>query len=46
MGVEFVDVNEQNPAARMFYERMGFKVFKRDETDSEGNLFPILEMKR
>lgn len=46
LGVEFVDVNEQNPAARMFYERMGFKVFKRDETDSEGNPFPILEMKR
>lgn len=44
LGVEFVD--EQNPAARMFYERMGFKVFKRDETDSEGNPFPILEMKR
>ena len=44
--VEFVDVNEQNPAARMFYERMGFKVFKRDETDSEGRPFPILEMKR
>lgn len=46
LGVEFVDVNEHNPAARMFYERMGFKVFKRDETDSEGNPFPILEMKR
>lgn len=46
LGVEFVDVNEQNPNARTFYERMGFEVFKRNEYDSEGNPFPILEMKR
>ena len=46
LDVEFVDVNEQNPGARMFYEQMGFKVFKRNERDSEGNPFPILEMKR
>ena len=44
--VEYVDVNEQNPNATKFYERMGFKVFKRNECDSEGNPFPILEMKR
>ena len=46
LAVEFVDVNEQNPDAVEFYERMGFKVFKRNECDSEGNPFPILEMKR
>ena len=46
LNVEYVDVNEQNPNAIKFYERMGFKVFKRDEYDSEGNPFPILEMKR
>ena len=46
LNVKFVDVNEQNPGARMFYEQMGFKVFKRNERDSEGNPFPILEMKR
>ena len=46
LGVEFVDVNEQNPDAKMFYERMGFKVFKRNERDGEGNPFPILEMRR
>lgn len=44
--VEFVDVNEQNPDATIFYRRMGFKVFKRNEHDGEGNPFPILEMRR
>lgn len=44
--VECVDVNEQNPSAIRFYERMGFKTFKRNECDSEGNPFPILEMKK
>lgn len=43
--VKFVDVNEQNPSAMRFYEQMGFKVFKRNEHDGEGNPFPILEMK-
>ena len=46
LDVEFVDVNEQNPDARKFYERMGFSVFRRNECDGEGNPFPILEMKR
>ena len=46
LDVAYVDVNEQNPDAAKFYERMGFKVFKRNECDSEGNPFPILEMKR
>ncbi len=46
LDVEYVDVNEQNPDARKFYERMGFKVFKRNAYDSEGNPFPILEMRR
>ena len=46
LNVEFVDVNEQNPDAMRFYERMGFRVFKRNERDSEGNPYPILEMRR
>ena len=46
LGVEYVDVNEQNPDAKCFYERMGFEVFKRNELDSEGRAFPILEMVR
>ena len=43
--VEYVDVNEQNPDAAKFYMRMGFKTFKRNKCDSEGNPFPIWEMK-
>ena len=46
LNVKFVDVNEQNPDATRFYERMGFQVFNRHEYDSEGNPFPILEMRR
>ena len=46
LNVEYVDVNEQTPDAKKFYERMGFKTFKRNECDGEGNPFPILEMKR
>ncbi len=39
-------VNEQNPAARSFYEHNGFKVYKRTEFDEQGNPFPLLYMKR
>lgn len=46
LAVEYVDVNEQNPEAKIFYERMWFRVFKRNEHDAEGNPFPILEMKK
>lgn len=38
------DVNEQNPQAVGFYRRMGFEVTGRDETDAQGNPFPILHM--
>ena len=44
--VQYVDVNEQNPAAVKFYEKMGFRTFRRDSTDDQGNPFPILRMKR
>lgn len=37
-------VNEQNPQAKGFYEHLGFKVFKRSETDEQGNPYPILYM--
>lgn len=37
-------VNEQNPLAKGFYEYMGFKVYKRTETDEQGNPYPILYM--
>lgn len=39
-----VDVNEQNEQARGFYERMGFRVVGRSETDDAGDPFPILHM--
>lgn len=41
-----VDVNEQNPEARAFYEKSGFMEFGRTETDEQGNPFPIIEMKQ
>ena len=39
-------VNEQNPAARGFYERMGFAVVRRTETDEQGGPYPLLYMRR
>lgn len=40
-----VTVNEQNPAAKGFYEHMGFKTYKRTKLDEQGNPYPILYMK-
>lgn len=45
LGVKRVDVNEQNPQAVGFYERMGFQVISRSETDGLGKPYPILHMK-
>lgn len=45
-GAAFVDVNEQNPDARAFYEKLGFVEFGRTEMDEQGNPFPIIEMRR
>jgi putative acetyltransferase len=42
--VRYVDVNEQNPDALAFYQQMGFVVYERTETDTQGNAFPILKM--
>ena len=41
-----VDVNEQNPAARGFYEALGFVVVGRSPLDDGGRPFPILHMRR
>ena len=41
-----VDVNEQNPAARGFYEALGFVVVDRSPLDDGGRPFPILHMRR
>lgn len=45
LGVVRVDVNEQNPGAVAFYERMGFVVTARSEVDGQGEAFPILHMR-
>lgn len=39
-------VNEQNPQAAGFYEHMGFRVYRRSDTDEQGNAYPLLYMKR
>ena len=40
-----VDVNEQNVAARAFYEACGFVVEGRSEFDDAGRPFPLLHMR-
>ena len=45
-GVTRVDVNEQNPLALGFYQRMGFAVTGRSALDGQGRPFPLLHMKR
>ena len=45
-GATKVNVNEQNPAARGFYERMGFRVYKRTGTDEQGGPYPLLYMRK
>ena len=39
-------VNEQNPLAKGFYEKMGFEVYKRTECDEQGGPYPLLYMNR
>lgn len=41
-----VDVNEQNPKARQFYEKLGFRVVSRSDLDGQGQPFPILHMEQ
>lgn len=41
-----VDVNEQNPGARAFYESLGFVVCGRSELDSTGRPFPLLHLRQ
>ena len=40
-----VDVNEQNPRARAFYERRGFVVVGRSRRDNEGRPYPLLHLR-
>ena len=41
-----LDVNEQNPEARRFYEACGFVVERRSELDGTGRPYPLLHMRR
>jgi len=41
-----VEVNEQNPAARRFYEACGFVVEGRSAVDDAGRPFPLLYMRQ
>lgn len=44
-GALTVDVNEQNTAARQFYEACGFRVEGRSELDEQGRPYPLLHMR-
>jgi len=41
-----VDVNEQNAAARRFYQALGFVVVGRSEVDDMGRPHPVLHLRR
>lgn len=45
LGVNSVDVNEQNPGAFAFYTKMGFSQYNRSPLDAQGNPFPILHLR-
>ena len=41
-GISELTVNEQNPIAVGFYERMGFAAYKHIEFNEQSNLHPLL----
>ena len=45
-GALAVDVNEQNEAARAFYQSLGFSVIGRSDLDDAGRPFPMLHLRR
>lgn len=45
LGVDGVDVNEQNAQAVEFYRRRGFVVAARSAVDDQGRPYPLLHMK-
>ena len=45
LGINEVDVNEQNEAAISFYQKMEYQLIGRQELDSLGRPFPILHFR-
>lgn len=45
-GLLELEVNEQNPGAAKFYEKLGFKTIGRWELDGQGRPFPLLRLRR
>ncbi|WP_336778562.1 GNAT family N-acetyltransferase [Pantoea sp. USHLN256] len=45
LGVNELDVNEQNPQALGFYQRQGFVIMGRSPLDGQGNPFPLLHLR-
>lgn len=43
--VNELTVNEQNPQAIGFYEHIGFRVYRKTDTDEQGKPYPLLYMK-
>ncbi|HJA70867.1 MAG TPA: hypothetical protein IAA07_04705 [Candidatus Lachnoclostridium stercoravium] len=41
---EIKSIKEYVPQAKGFYERMGFRVYKRTDYDEQGNPYPLLYM--
>lgn len=45
LGINAVDVNEQNSGAVRFYQSLGFEIYERTEKDDQGRSYPLLRMK-
>ncbi|MFV0626706.1 MAG: GNAT family N-acetyltransferase [Alphaproteobacteria bacterium] len=45
LDIDEVDVNEQNPKALEFYQKLGFEVIFRKEKDASGRPYPVLFLK-
>ena len=46
LGTTKVDVNEQNPKALGFYQRIGYEIVGRSPLDGQGKPFPILHLEK